>query len=454
MRGKVKASTLTDIANAIRYQSGGSATMTPAELGPAVAALDSSADVPGQQRTCPVDGEGMVSDACLASVADALREQTGEEKTYLPSEMAPAILALSWREEPSLKAMLDAYGGLHIGFQEGHSTVYGEPEYWWEVPPGGYSDIHDVGWDEHRGEIKNVRIMPSVVDAGVTSCAYWFQNCANLRYVHGFDNLVGVRDVSFMFAGCTLLGSIYGSSFDPSTITKSTLLFGGCPSLVGSYDGFVPSDTTGASALKLGANGVLATTNSRTEVYVYRYTDGTASVSYYNSPLSDKEIADSRVIYAEARYVNDGFMPWDTTTRALITRVEFESWMTCIPRLNMDAWFRGLTALTSVVGLAYVKPGEMRYTFGNCTALETLDMRGMDISGMVNTSFAFNGCSKLKTILASGNWSLPTAASGSSTFAGCSSLRGGNGTAWANTRTSGTYFRIDKSGQMGYLTSA
>ena len=60
-----------------------------------------------------------------------------------------------------------------------------------------------------------------------------------------------------LFTSCGELRTVSASSFDNSKIKKYASVLYGCSRLVGGTDGFVPSQTSGASVLKLGTGGVL-----------------------------------------------------------------------------------------------------------------------------------------------------------------------------------------------------
>ena len=69
--------------------------------------------------------------------------------------------------------------------------------------------------------------------------------------------------------------------------------------------------------------------------------------------------------------------------------------------------------------------------------------------------YTFSGCSHMTTIYADSTWALPTSGiTGSQCFYSCSSLVGGNSTAWASNKTAYTYFRIDTASAPGHITIA
>ena len=98
---------------------------------------------------------------------------------------------------------------------------------------------------------------------------------------------------------------------------------------------------------------------------------------------------------------------------------------------------------------------EMQYTFSSCTGLTSLDFRGFDPSELTNLFMLFEYCSNLTMIYADSTWALPTSSlPGTNMFYNCASLAGGNGTAYASSRTEYTYMRIDAANSAGYLTAA
>ena len=87
--GTIQRSVLTDIANAIRAQNGGTGTYLPSEMATAVLALD-GAKVGTPYQAVAATGTGVISDSVFEDIADAIRAQNGLTETYTPAEMAPA----------------------------------------------------------------------------------------------------------------------------------------------------------------------------------------------------------------------------------------------------------------------------------------------------------------------------------------------------------------------------
>ena len=78
-----------------------------------------------------------------------------------------------------------------------------------------------------------------------------------------------------------------------------------------------------------------------------------------------------------------------------------------------------------------------------CTGLASLDLTGLDPSAAKDWFYCFAGCGNLATIYVDSTWALPSGASGLYTFYNCTSIVGGNGTAYSSSNTSYAYVRVD-----------
>ncbi|MBR2187190.1 MAG: hypothetical protein IJ857_07605, partial [Lachnospiraceae bacterium] len=98
------------------------------------------------------------------------------------------------------------------------------------------------------------------------------------------------------------------------------------------------------------------------------------------------------------------------------------------------------------------------HMFYGCKKLKTVSLTGIDISPVQEFTSMFQGCEKLETIYVDQDFAYSSISgyvlSGDDVFAGCTSLKGGNGTAYNRGNTDYEYLRIDKDGTPGYLTLA
>ncbi len=459
--GTIETSILIDIANAIRYQAGVATTYKPREMAAAVAALDGtqgSGYVPQPYMTLE---SGVLSESVFSDIANAIRGQNGLSTLYQPGDMAQAILDLEWDVGYKVRALLLTDGTFEINYHERRqSDTGGTIQKVYEVDTAGYASASARPWDEIKLQVTKVYIDSSIAGLGITNCAYWFNAFSSCTEVRGFENLSGITTATQMFTSCTMLESIYATSFT-NTISSSSSMFYGCNRLVGGTDGFVPSTTSAGSVCKLGTGGVLTNPNAdnRTWFWAHFYDDGGAVLTAASTPDSLRTLVASGRICANAKYQGLGFQPWDGTAgathRSNLTSVEFAADMATYSYVNLIYLFYSCTNLASVTGLGNLTGvRSMRYTFSSC-AMTALDFRGFDPSTLTDLFYTFSGCRSLTTIYADSTWALPSSGiSGMQCFYNCSALVGGNGTAYSSSNVGYAYMRIDKAGQAGYLTAA
>lgn len=454
--GTIDKGVLADIANAIRLQNGGSDTYLPSEMAEAVLALDGTkAGTPLQAAA--TTGTGVISDSVFDGIADAIRAQNGLTETYKPSEMAPAILALTWDTGLKMRAILLADGTLEFNYRDGRSSDVPDAVILdaWEVDAAGYSSAGARPWDDVKLDVKRVVFDGDFSRGGLSSASYFFNGFGNLVEVSGFEELQGVGSFGQAFSGCSSLESIYATEWAPSAGPSGSLPFYGCGRLVGG-GGFVPDSTTNISHLVLGEDGVLTDPNAdaRDWFYSYQYDDGELVLTASAPPEAGRTLVASGRLCAQARYDGVGYQAW-YDTRGDLDTVTIASDMTAFDHVNMDYWFYGHTAITSVSGLSNLRgTREMRYAFASCLSLTSIDLSGFDETDLEDVFYCFSGCSALTTIWADADWALPAGCTGSQAFYQCQALVGGAGTTFASSRTSATYMRIDGGAAApGYLTA-
>ncbi len=92
--------------------------------------------------------------------------------------------------------------------------------------------------------------------------------------------------------------------------------------------------------------------------------------------------------------------------------------------------------------------------FFDCTGLTSLNLSGWDTSKVENMGDMFYYCENLKTIIVGNGWNTDKVTNSNTMFYGCTSLVGGKGTTFDNTKTDKTYARIDSSSAPGYFTKS
>lgn len=89
-------------------------------------------------------------------------------------------------------------------------------------------------WSDNASSIRNANIDESFAGyTALTSTAYWFEGCSELRAVSGMENLVmdNVTDMNSMFKGCNSLRSVSLSGLNTGKVTSMHGLFWDCSAL-------------------------------------------------------------------------------------------------------------------------------------------------------------------------------------------------------------------------------
>ena len=229
------------------------------------------------------------------------------------------------------------------------------------------------------------------------------------------------------------------------------------------------------------AEGTIATASG---VYAALYADGTLVFQCSNQADPERGAATVFPVALEGydvKYVSgEGYVsasPW-YAHRDEILRVDFadpvrplstKGWFTGCANLNeikninrldtsavtdMGWMFRGCSGLTALdlSGFDTSAVTDMGDMFYGCRGLTALDLSGFDTSAVTDMRYVFYGCSALHTIYASDCFSTDAVTHSWGMFSECTSLVGGNGTAYDSAHTDKAYARIDRPGTPGYFT--
>ena len=123
---------------------------------------------------------------------------------------------------------------------------------------------------------------------------------------------------------------------------------------------------------------------------------------------------------------------------------------------NMSSMFAFCSSLTSLDLSSFntAKVTNMKQMFNGCTGLTSLNLRSFNTSKVTNMGNMFYMCSDLTTIHVSSGWTTAAVTSSDKMFDGCTSLVGGQGTAYSDSNPKDkTYAHIDGgTSNPGYLT--
>ena len=456
--GRISTRVLTDIANAVRAQNGGTTLYKPAELAAAVEALDGTKTGDALAAAYPEVAEGLVAEGVFTGIADAIRRQNGSDTRYKPGEMAAAILAFSWKMVAKPRAMLFADGYLEMNcvdaVPDGHGAAVGV----WDLALDGYSAASARPWHSVRADVLEAYLAPSLGTVTITSAAYWFADMTSLERLQGFEMLAGVSDLTRLCSGCSTIYEVLCSVSDLSGVTKADGIFDGCNRLVGAK-GYVPTASDGIGCLNFGDKGALSSggpTDMRVWVWGALFDDGEVVIQTEKPTAGSRKIVAMSQICAEARYRAIRAMPWGEY-RDQVKMVTFEKIMMFDETIwNLNYWFYGCLNLEYASGFDALKRiGEMEHTFNGCTGLCGVNLCGVVPDHLTSLFYTFAGCTSLASIMIDKTWSLPegidwTRVPGSQTFMGCTSLIGGAGHHLADGTEAGVYLRPDTADVVGY----
>ena len=280
----------------------------------------------------------------------------------------------------------------------------------WEISADGVLTVHpgkgtsqpssgEVAspWEEHADSITSVVFTAKDGNKVIapTSIRALLRNLSKATTMDfsGLDTS-GVEDMSSLFYGCSSVKSLDLSGFDTSHVTNMNSMFFGC----------------GAKTINL--------------------------TGWDTSSVKDM----TYMFYACGNLASLDLSGFDTS---------------CVT--NMGAMFGGCKTLKTLDVTSFDTSrlngygGGVGAMFYGCSSLVELDLsswcfRYMSMDGM------FQGCSSLKTVYVGSCWQSDYLSTSENVFKDCTSIVGGNGTAYNASHADSEYARIDKDGKPGYFT--
>ena len=301
--GTVSKALLTEIANAIREQNGQQARYMPLEMSSRVLEMDGTREGVGLVAA-PEAGTGILSEVVFELLADAIRTQNGSAATYTPAEMPAAIRALTWDTGVKMRALLLSDGTLELNYRDGRSSdVEGAVILeGWEIPAEGFSSSSDIPWRTRRSEVLRALIDSDFAGGGLTNASHLFQSLQQMTEVRGFEALEGALSFDQVFSSCPSLESVYAARWERTGEQTGNLGLYGCNRLVGGM-GYSPEygeDIDGH--LGFGEDGILTdpAADAREWVACHLYADGELVLTLDPEPEEGHEVALSSRMCATA----------------------------------------------------------------------------------------------------------------------------------------------------------
>ena len=223
--------------------------------------------------------------------------------------------------------------------------------------------------------------------------------------------------------------------------------------------------------------GIQPLTEQPCEPYASLSTDGKTLTFYYDKLRSIRPgtTYDLNEENDEPGWCTDG-------SNTSVTRVEFDPSFADARPTSTAEWFSSMFNLVTIDGLIYLNTSEvttMKSMFNDCSGVLTADLSGFDTRNVSDMSDMFAFCiaeeldltsfstekvtnmsgmfafdSSLKTIYVGDEWTTAAVTSSTMMFFGCTSLVGGQGTAFDENHVDAAYAHIDGgTANPGYFTN-
>ncbi len=364
-----------------------------------------------------------------------------------------------------------------------------------------YSSSDDVPWENSAQGIKTVTFDESFAAVQPVSTAYWFYSflsCTAFNHLEYLDTS-NVRDMSYMFYGCNngSLKSLDVSNFNTANVTNMSNMFYNCRYVTElAISNFDTANVTDMSYMFYYCNGVDSLDLSSFDTS--NVTDMN-NMFYYCSHITDFDLGNfdtSQVVSMASMFRHcSGLTSFDINyfdTSAVTDMSDMFRDCTVLTALNMSdldtgnvttmrEMFRECNVLEDldVSGWDTSKVEDFGYMFDDCKALENVDVSHFDTSSATDLQYMFYYCSalteldfsswdtqnvtnmsdmfyqdtKLTTIYSDDAMFVTTnVTSSGSMFLGCTSLVGGNGTAYSSSAINCSMAHVDTEENPGYFT--
>lgn len=319
--------------------------------------------------------EGRTAFAGCVNLPNYTTDKTGVEMAHTGAGGYLTAASASW-------VRWDAPTGT-LSFHRGATKPAGD-----NILDLGYGD--DPNWDTHAAEIKKVVFKAGFRDETHTTCANWFNGCANLTSIEGIENLntSNVKNMSGMFALCSNLETLDLSHFNTERVTTMAQMFYGCTKL---HDLNISSFNT-------------EKVTSMNQMFSNCSSLDSLDLSHFNA---------KGVLYHGLYAMFSGC--------SSLKFLDVSNFPADKPKMQLDAMFKG------------------------CCSLQMLDLSSFDTGMAKSATDMFDGCSALQTIYVSDLFKIYGVTS-SNMFRDCHSLKGA--ISFEPTKKNETYANY----KSGYLT--
>ena len=281
-------------------------------------------------------------------------------------------------------------------------------------------------WFYEMTELTTITGIEYLNTSEVTNMSYMFVSCYKLTSVDvSHFNTSKVINMIGMFYDCKALTSLDLSSFNTSNVTKMYNMFQNCSSLLTVYvdSGWSTAAVTnsynmfyncthlvGGQGTTYNANHVDATyahidggpnypgyfSLKGPEAYACYTPSNTTLTFYYDNQRSSRT---GTTYDLNEGGNNPGW--YQDGTYSSVTRVVFDPSLATARPTTTCRWFYYMENLQSITGISNLNTSEvtdMRYMFGRCESLTSLDVSGFNTSNVTYMSCMFYDCCSLTSL--------------------------------------------------------
>ena len=333
-------------------------------------------------------------------------------------------------------------------------TFYYDTERWTRTGttydlPTNVGGATNPGWytDGTYSSVTRVVFDSSFASARPTSAYSWFRDMSNLTTISDISNLntSEMRNMIYMFNGCSSLTSLDLSHFNTAKVTDMMYMFNGC---------------SGLSSINLSS---FNTANVNRTYNMFAGCTGLTSLDLSNFNTSSVTIMSAMFKNCSKLTSLDlsNFNTSNVTTMASmfqgctgLTSLNVSSFNTANVT-KMDMMFYNCRSLTSLdlSNFNTAKVTTMNNMFYNIRGLTSLDLRSFNTSQVTDMGSMFYNSTNLVKIYPGNGWNTDGVTSSSNMFGNCSSLMGSMGTTYDSNHKDKAYAHIDGGpSNPGYLS--
>ena len=286
----------------------------------------------------------------------------------------------------------------------------------------------DPGWHGLSSSITQVVFDPAFVNARPTSCKYWFSGMHNLTSITGLGylNTENVTNMVDMFASCYQLTSLDLSGFTFNSNTNTYDLLYNCSGLKTLTIPYITDDLNSHAFTGVGTASAPCTLiypidqsiddyvtagsgyiqwcdgyfKENSKPYAVLTNNNTKLTFYYDTSWRSRSSSGTVCL------LNIGSRtPGWYDNRTTITSVDFNTSFKNARPPSCYYWFGGMTNLTSITGIAYLKTDNvtnMKGMFSGCSRLTSLNLTWFKTDNVTDMNSMFYNCSGVTSLDVSG----------------------------------------------------